>query len=67
MGPKAHFIFALIFFFIGRKYGDNIFLFISIYSLVIGISALVHRLSISSKKKATLESSEKLIESSQKE
>ena len=67
MGPKAHFIFALIFFFIGRKYSDNIFFFISIYSVVIGISALVHRLSISAKKRATLESSEKLNESNQKE
>jgi hypothetical protein len=61
MGTKAHFIFALIFFSIGRATGDNIFYFISIYSLVIGVSALIYRLSASQKVSA-LESSEELKE-----
>jgi hypothetical protein len=61
MGTKAHFIFALIFFFIGRKNGDNIFYFISTYSLVVGISALIYRLSIS-QKLSSLESSKELVD-----
>jgi len=66
MGTKAHFIFMLIFFFIGRKNGDNIFYFISIYSLVIGISSLIYRLS-NSQKLSSLEPSKELAKSSQKE
>jgi uncharacterized membrane protein len=61
MGTKAHFIFALIFFFIGRTTGDNIFYFISTYSLVIGVSAFVYRLSVSQKESA-LESSKEIKE-----
>jgi hypothetical protein len=46
MGPKAHFIFALVFFLLGRRSGDHILYFFSIYGLIIGISALVHRISL---------------------
>lgn len=58
MGPKAHFIFALIFFILGRKYGDNILYFFASYGLIIGISAMIYRRSLPEEDPSSSESTD---------